>query len=73
MIFHILNIKRRNVQKGLIVVTANMEQIRTLVTITDDIPADLINKSWPGPVTLVLPARSYVPHWLCGNNNGHLK
>ena len=48
------------------VLVADEEQLRTLV---EHIPAsavDLIDKYWPGPLTLVLPARDEVPMLLMG-------
>lgn len=68
-VVRLLALKQRPVEKGLILVAANYQQLLPYV---DDqaLPADrrqTIFASWPGPVTWVMPARSSVPNWLTGD------
>lgn len=66
----ILTLKRRQPDKGLIIVAATVKQLEPLIELTDDVPVDSVMASWPGPVTWVLPARKGVPIWLRGTKGG---
>lgn len=66
----ILTLKRRQPDKGLIVVAATVKQLEPLIELTDDVPVDSVMASWPGPVTWVLPAKKEVPVWLRGTRGG---
>lgn len=66
----ILTLKRRQPDKGLIVVAATVKQLEPLIELTDDVPVESVLASWPGPVTWVLPARKAVPIWLRGSQGG---
>jgi len=64
----LLALKQRPVDKGLILIAADYQQLQSYV---DDaaIPATrraAIFASWPGPVTWVMPAQASVPRWLTG-------
>jgi len=65
----ILKIKNRPVDKGLILVAANVEQLAAYVVFPDEIIRQRVLSTWPGPVTWVLPARLEVPDWLRGRHN----
>ncbi|KXO08165.1 TsaC protein (YrdC domain) required for threonylcarbamoyladenosine t(6)A37 modification in tRNA [Moritella sp. JT01] len=64
----LLTIKQRPVEKGLILIAANLAQLNDYVDLTalSTAQIDLINQTWPGPVTWVMPAKSQVPKWLTG-------
>ena len=51
----ILSIKRRPVEKGLILVAADQNQILPLLETVTDEQLQLLNESWPGPVTWLIP------------------
>jgi L-threonylcarbamoyladenylate synthase len=62
----LLELKQRPMDKGLILVAADVSQLAPYLL---PLPASLapqVNASWPGPVTWLLPVRSEVPHWLRG-------
>jgi L-threonylcarbamoyladenylate synthase len=59
-----LRIKRRPVQKGLILIAAGVEQLAPYV---DDIPAAVL-ATWPGPHTWLLQPRNGVPGWITGHH-----
>ena len=67
-VHRILNLKHRSVQKGLILVASNIEQLNEYVDFSkiDDIQA--VYDSWPGPVTWLIPAKQNIPEWLTGNH-----
>jgi L-threonylcarbamoyladenylate synthase len=62
----ILAIKERPVSMGLILIAAEMAQLRPWI---EPVPPDAetrIAATWPGPVTWVFPAQPWVPHWVHG-------
>jgi L-threonylcarbamoyladenylate synthase len=64
----ILKIKRRNMEKGLIIVAAYPQQLIPYVEFSDDSMPQIL-ASWPGPVTWLIPAKSNTPAWLTGKHN----
>ncbi|MCO4321304.1 Sua5/YciO/YrdC/YwlC family protein [Aliidiomarina quisquiliarum] len=67
----LLAMKQRAADKGLILIAADYSQLLSYV---DDskIPQDkrfAVFSQWPGPVTLVLPARPDVPRFLRGDHD----
>jgi L-threonylcarbamoyladenylate synthase len=64
----ILRLKQRPMEKGLIVVAANMQQIAPLL---DELTAEerqVLATSWPGPHTWLLPdPHQYFPVWIRGS------
>ena len=61
-VLRLLRIKRRPVNKGLIVLAADLSQLAPFVT---EIPNPVL-ASWPGPHTWLLPAGPDVPRWITG-------
>jgi len=64
----LLSLKQRPVEKGLILIAADYQQ---LVPYIDDSQLSHEQKErmfarWPGPVTWILPARKGAPRWLTG-------
>lgn len=67
-VMRLLAIKRRDPGKGVILIADSFEQLRPFV---GEIPADRlaeVQRHWPGPYTWLLPAASWVPHWLTGRH-----
>ncbi|CAK9886464.1 MAG: Threonylcarbamoyl-AMP synthase [Candidatus Erwinia impunctatus] len=67
-VMNLLKLKNRSVEKGLILIAADYQQ---LVSYVDDALLSAEQKSrifasWPGPVTWVFPARTDTPRWLTG-------
>jgi L-threonylcarbamoyladenylate synthase len=64
----LLEIKQRSVDKGLILIAGNIQQI--LPMIRPKSASDLANalKTWPGHNTWVFPKSKLVPHWVSGNH-----
>ncbi len=66
----LLDIKSRPVSMGLILIAATFEHLAPLL---EKLPTRMQQRalaSWPGPVTWVWPARSWVPRWLRGDHAG---
>ncbi|QNS02104.1 MAG: Sua5/YciO/YrdC/YwlC family protein [Buchnera aphidicola (Pentalonia nigronervosa)] len=67
----LLLLKKRCVKKGFILVAAHYEQIKMYI---DEHCLSSAQKKkmffyWPGPFTLLVPAKSSVPYWLNGGLN----
>lgn len=62
----ILAIKRRDPDKGLILIAADPVQLWPFVEPLDEARMVPILASWPGPNTWLLPARPSTPDWLKG-------
>lgn len=67
-VFKLLSIKRRQPEKGVILVASDWHQIESL---TQPIAPQLlshIQSTWPGPNTWVFPASDLVPTWIRGHH-----
>lgn len=64
----ILNIKDRGVDKGLVLVAANLNQIERLVNPLSKEAQDILIASCPGPDTWLIPDKDLIiPSWIKGN------
>ena len=65
----ILEIKQRPAKKGLILVAADVSQISDLVSSLTLAQMELLNSSWPGPTTWLIPdERDLYPAWVKGEH-----
>ncbi|MES9873424.1 MAG: L-threonylcarbamoyladenylate synthase [Candidatus Sedimenticola sp. 6PFRAG7] len=64
----ILRLKQRPVEKGLILIAADFDQLRPFVQTLDDGTMQQVFESWPGPHTWLLPAADGLPYWLKGEH-----
>lgn len=65
-VFRILQMKRRPVRKGLIIIAADVSQILDFIEFDDAAMTERVMATWPGPVTWLLPASQAVPAWIRG-------
>ncbi|MCL6268533.1 L-threonylcarbamoyladenylate synthase [Sansalvadorimonas sp. 2012CJ34-2] len=66
----ILEIKRRPVEKGLILVAASKQQVAPLLESLSDQQHQLLVETWPGPVTWLIPdTNKWVPDWVRGQHS----
>lgn len=65
-VLKLLQLKKRDISKGLILIAASWEQFEPLIQPIDDSIINKIFTSWPGPNTWVVPANSRVPSWIKG-------
>ena len=63
----ILDLKQRPVEKGMILIAANLDQIKDYIDIDKTI-RNRIAPTWPGPNTWILPAQKWVPDYLTGKH-----
>ncbi len=68
-VLRILELKQREMEKGLIVVASDISQLEKLVDF-DQSPniRGRVLETWPGPVTWLVPVRN-APVWLTGAHN----
>ena len=62
----ILELKDRPVEKGLIVIAADLAQIEPFIYHLDDLQRQRLKNTWPGPVTWLVPVNDMIPYWLSG-------
>jgi L-threonylcarbamoyladenylate synthase len=64
----LLELKRRPLSKGLILVAASQSQFGSLLAGLPGEQCDRLAASWPGPATWLLPHRNRVPGWIHGEH-----
>lgn len=62
----LLHLKDRPLSKGLILIAADISQLRPFIAPLSEKQRLTIADTWPGPVTWVLPAADNLPAWLSG-------
>lgn len=71
-VLRLLALKRREVEKGLILVAARFAQLQRWIDF-DALPAGRqadVLASWPGPHTWIVPASAAAPRWITGAHAG---
>lgn len=68
----LLELKQRELDKGLILVAATLAQFKGLADwdALPDTRVDAVQASWPGPHTWIVPATTAVPAWITGVHTG---
>jgi L-threonylcarbamoyladenylate synthase len=71
-VMRLLQIKRRPVDKGVIVVATGLEVLHDWLDLAALPPErlDAVRASWPGPNTWILPASDRAPAWITGRHRG---
>ncbi len=64
-VLKLLALKKRSVDKGLILIASSLDQVAPYLQLNDEI-INRVQASWPGPVTWIIPAQPWVPNWLTG-------
>ncbi len=64
----LLQIKKRAISKGLIIISSDFEKLRDLLQPVPPLIMQQLNRTWPGPVTWLLPVHEKVPVYLKGNH-----
>ncbi|MEM7283275.1 MAG: Sua5/YciO/YrdC/YwlC family protein, partial [Pseudomonadota bacterium] len=67
-VVRLLEIKNRDVNKGLILISDNMTRLRPFMGELTKTQEQRLTKYWPGPVTWLVPAHPDVPVWLTGEH-----
>lgn len=66
---HLLTIKQRPVEKGLILIASSFDQLSPYLDVSNKKHLQQMLSTWPGPTTWVVPAQSWVPSWLRGQHS----
>ena len=71
-VLRLLALKQRAVGKGLILIAADIAQLRDYVMLDalDDDARAAVHASWPGPHTWIVPASPAAPRWITGDHDG---
>lgn len=64
----LLELKSRPVNKGLILIASDFDQLSPFVDRLDAARMQPVLDSWPGPNTWILPAAANLPYWLTGSH-----
>ena len=67
-VMRLLAIKQRSVDKGLILIAANYEQLLPWIQPLSTEHYEQVSAQWPGPVTFIVPAHASTPRWLTGSH-----
>lgn len=65
----VLEIKRRDPGKGLILIAADWQQLAPWLVDLSAQETALLQSTWPGPVTWLVPVPADFPHWLRGRHD----
>lgn len=68
----LLTLKKRPMEKGVILIAANLKQVLELADIDDQPWTEVVIQSWTDvkqPTTWVLPATNKVPDWITGGRD----
>jgi L-threonylcarbamoyladenylate synthase len=68
-VLRLLALKRRPVDKGLVLIASNIEQLAPFMAPLNTRQQDTLKASWPGPVTWLVPAKPETPVWLKGHHD----
>lgn len=66
---NLLELKQRPVEKGVILIAADFEQLRPYVKTLPQEQMQRVLESWPGPNTWLLPVADDLPRWLSGSHS----
>ncbi|BAC24643.1 yrdC [Wigglesworthia glossinidia endosymbiont of Glossina brevipalpis] len=67
----LIYLKKRKINKGFIIVAANISQLNNYIDCTS-LSKNNLNKifcTWPGFITWLMPPKKDIPCWLIGNNS----
>lgn len=67
-VLRLLELKHRPLDKGLILIAAEFEALQPYLAPLNAAIRAKLRRSWPGPVTWLLPTRPEIPFWLCGKH-----
>ena len=68
-VFSLLELKRREAGKGLILVSGHIEHFSFLLSKCSVADCDKMLQTWPGPVTWIVPHYGQVPLWISGGRD----
>ncbi|HOY23433.1 MAG TPA: L-threonylcarbamoyladenylate synthase [Cellvibrio sp.] len=69
-VMRLLEMKQRPVNKGLILLASDISLFEPFIYHLNDIQRQRIKKTWPGPVTWLVPNNGLAPKWITGDYTG---
>lgn len=69
-VMRLLDMKERPVNKGLILVAHDIALFEPFIYHLNDIQRQRMKKTWPGPVTWLVPNNGLAPKWITGDYTG---
>lgn len=66
----VVQLKGRRADQGFILVAGSIEQVRPMLDRLECSRREAVLRSWPGPVTWIVPAGPEVPKWIVGRHRG---
>ncbi len=66
-VLELLALKDRPVEKGLILIAADIRMFDPFIHHLDDLQRQRLKNSWPGPYTWLVPNNGLIPNWISGN------
>lgn len=67
VVLKLLSLKQRAIEKGLILIASDFRQLAPFLDYDQQI-LDRVLPTWPGAVTWIIPAQTWVPKWLTGKH-----
>lgn len=67
-VYQLLTIKKRPVEKGLILLVHSWAQIEPLIIPITNEARQRVLQTWPGPVTWLFPKSTIAPKWITGDS-----
>lgn len=67
-VFRILELKQRPIEKGLILIAASIGQFAFLIDKLSLEQQNILQASWPGPFTWLVPHNNLIPYCVSGNH-----
>ncbi len=67
-VFHLLALKKRSVDKGLILIASSLTQLEPYLQLNSAISSQ-IEAASSEPITWLIPCQTWVPEWLTGNHS----
>ena len=66
---HLLALKRRSWQQGLLIVAGNIDQLSNFLTGLEERHQKELEMNWPGPITYLVPDNGLAPRWIVGEHD----
>jgi len=66
----VLRLKGRDVGKGFILVAGDLAQVRPLLRHVPAARREMVESTWPGPFTWIVPVHGELPDWVTGRRGG---
>ncbi len=69
-VLRLLELKHRTIAKGLLLVAADIDQLKPYLAGLDASQLQRLRSSWPAPLTWLVPNNGAAPDWICGAHTG---